>query len=100
MARREKTKPATQGVRAAILGGAAGSVVPVSALRTINRRGVTSARRLPPEAGRPVVRQQNVYLTDEETRALKMQAAYERRSMSAIVSDALRAYLAAHPMSK
>ena len=44
------------------------------------------------------MRQQDVYLTDEETRALKIQAAHERRSMSAIVSDALRAYLAAYPM--
>jgi hypothetical protein len=61
---------------------------------------MTSARRLPDAAGRPAVRQQNVYLTDEETRALKMQAAHERRSMSAIVSDALRAYLSAHPMDK
>jgi hypothetical protein len=91
MARRQKTQ---------LLGDTVASVTSLPALRAVRRKGMTSARRLPVEAGRPAVRQQNVYLTDEETRALKMQAAYERRSMSAIVSDALRAYLAAHPMDK
>jgi hypothetical protein len=76
------------------------SAGPLPTLRVVRRKGITSARRLESVASRPAVRQQNVYLTDEETRALKIQAAHERRSMSAIVSDALRAYLAAHPMDK
>lgn len=83
-----------------MLGATVANVAPLSALRAVKRKGITSARRLEPASGHPAVRQQNVYLTDEETRALKIQAAHERRSMSAIVSDALRAYLAAHPIDK
>lgn len=83
-----------------MLGATVASIAPLPALRAVRRKGMTSARRMPVASDRPAVRQQNVYLTDDETRALKMQAAHERRSMSAIVSDALRAYLAAHPMGK
>jgi hypothetical protein len=68
------------------------------ALRPTTRQGKTSARRLPQGADSKADRQLLVYLTREEIRDLKIQAAHEGRPMSAIASDALRAYRAAHPI--
>jgi hypothetical protein len=52
-----------------------------------------------PEAAARVVRQKTMYLTPEEIRRLRMQAAQEGRPMSAIISEALGAYFAAHPLT-
>jgi|SRR6516164_6021380 len=99
MASSTKTKRDGKPARAALLQTVAASATQTPALRPITRTDRASARRVRPEAAARVVRQKTMYLTPEEIRRLRMQAAQEGRPMSAIISEALGAYFAAHPLT-
>ncbi len=87
--------PAKGALNEAAVEAEAGTTV----LRQTRRAGTTTARRVSAKsAAEKKTRQMLVHLTDIDIRDLKVQAAYERRTVSAIVADAVRAYLVAHPV--
>jgi hypothetical protein len=84
----------------AMLRAAVAETTQVPRLRAVTRGNRTTARRRsaggPQEGRKPRL----LYIGPALYHALRVAAAHQDRSMSDLVEDALRAYLAAHPMDK
>jgi hypothetical protein len=74
-------------------------VTSLPTLRAVTRAGRTTARRRNSTAPQEGRKPRLLYIGPALYHALRVQAAHEDRSMSDLVEDALRAYLAGHPSS-